>query len=880
MSDNTGTGPAESLDESAELWKARELGSSETPPDISLRRFIWLFRKTWPFMWPMRWHILGANIIFPVVMIAVGTLGGVITGDLWFNKILNGQRLTDAQAFFLFVDDSYLNHHAVSHDALRRGMPPPASQQFSVDIVGAPLSAPDPGLLAGAQADAREKALASLQETLVNTITVEVLGAQREKADAIEELGRATYDILNAATDEEIRWDGQLSDPFVWPWSDVEQRIFFLRANVTVSEQTNVDAIGVEIANAARTAGVSDPEVRVLPRDRIEEMNWQPTDSLVMVNKAGNVHLGELTIRVAGYSNIDQFKGVLARASASLPGIELSGFEMSHAERRTVRNRSIAWFILGSIFGVLVELLFMPYYQSWVWQNVIHYLRVRMIEQVESVSLQFHSDARAGDAIYRVNQDSNQINSALQQVLIGPLLTIYNLLIAVAFVIGFAPLLMWVILAASIPMVMLTWFFTPRLRRRSIANRVANSDLTSRLQETFAANKIVKANRAEQIVLERFRRDSSRALNAALYYRFEMIVLSMLVALVGGLSVIGLEYVMVGWVVSNEQTYLGAAFAWLIGFTLWNLGAFEAARGRVEQVINTKRGIVRWWSMLQDLFIGLERAFYFIDLAPDVTDVEQPEHYPAPIRSVRWSHVNFAYRPAEPVLREVNLEAAVGTMTAIVGQTGSGKSTLMSMLLRLYDPDEGRIEINDVDLRRLRIDDVRSNCAIALQKNVLFTGKIADNISYATLNKTREDVIAAAKVACAHDFIMAMADGYDTELGDRGSKLSSGQRQRLSIARAVIRDTPILILDEPTASLDASTEQQVLRNLAQWGRDKVVFIITHRLSTIRSADQIAVLKDGGIAEVGSHEQLLAEPDGDYSRFIRAETLGAGGQSGE
>ncbi len=452
-------------------------------------------------------------------------------------------------------------------------------------------------------------------------------------------------------------------------------------------------------------------------------------------------------------------------------------------------------------------------------------------------------------------------------------MTIYNLLIAVGFVIGFAPFLLWVILAAAVPMVILTWFFTPRLRQRSIANRVANSDLTSRLQETFAANKIVKANRAEQIVLDRFRRDSSRALNAALYYRFEMIVLSMLVALIGGFAIIGLEYVMVGWVVTNEQTYLGAAFAWLIGFTLWNLGAFEAARGRVEQVINTNRGIVRWWSMLQDLFIGLERAFYFIDLAPDVTDVDEPRTYPEPIRTVRWSDVSFAYQPNAPVLREVNLNANVGTMTAIVGQTGSGKSTLMSMLLRLYDPSKGRIEINGVDLRQLKIEDVRSNCAIALQKNVLFTGKVADNISYATLNKTREDIEAAARVACAHEFIMSMADGYDTELGERGSKLSSGQRQRLSIARAVIRDTPILILDEPTASLDASTEQDVLNNLAGWGRDKMVFIITHRLSTIRNADQIAVLKDGAISEVGSHEQLLSNSDGDYSRFIRAATMG-------
>ena len=198
---------------------------------------------------------------------------------------------------------------------------------------------------------------------------------------------------------------------------------------------------------------------------------------------------------------------------------------------------------------------------------------------------------------------------------------------------------------------------------------------------------------------------------------------------------------------------------------------------------------------------------------------------------------------------------------------------MMSMLLRLYDPQEGRVEVNGVDLTDLKLDDVRSNCSIALQKNILFTGKVADNIAYATEGKSRTDIEEAARIACADEFIRDMDNSYDSELGDRGSKLSSGQRQRLTIARAVIRNTPILILDEPTASLDAKTEQQVLTNLAEWGKDKVVFIITHRLSTIRGADQIAVLKDGQIAEIGTHKELIAR-NGEYHHFVAAETEGA------
>jgi ABC-type multidrug transport system fused ATPase/permease subunit len=197
----------------------------------------------------------------------------------------------------------------------------------------------------------------------------------------------------------------------------------------------------------------------------------------------------------------------------------------------------------------------------------------------------------------------------------------------------------------------------------------------------------------------------------------------------------------------------------------------------------------------------------------------------------------------------------------------------MSMLLRLYDPDQGAVLVNGIDLKRLSVEDIRTNTAIALQKNVLFTGSVADNIGYAIPNIDRDRIVEAAKIACADEFIDELDRGYDTELGERGVKLSTGQRQRLSIARAVVRDTPILILDEPTASLDAVNEKRVLSNLELWGSQRVVFVITHRLSTIREADTIAFLEDGRIAELGSHDELMSREDGRYRRFVRAETSG-------
>jgi ABC-type multidrug transport system fused ATPase/permease subunit len=307
-----------------------------------------------------------------------------------------------------------------------------------------------------------------------------------------------------------------------------------------------------------------------------------------------------------------------------------------------------------------------------------------------------------------------------------------------------------------------------------------------------------------------------------------------------------------------------------IGFTVWNLGSFQNARDHVAGLVEGDSGLVRTWSMLQDLFVGLERAFYLLDLEPAITDPDDLRVFPATIRTVTWHDVHFSFEEGRPVLRGIDMSASAGTITAIVGASGAGKSTLMSTLLRLYDPAQGRIEIDGIDLKDFAIDDLRANTAIALQKNVLFARSVADNIGYAAKAPSLEQIRVAAEVACAHEFIVTLDGGYQTELGERGSKLSTGQRQRLAIARAIVRDTPILILDEPTASLDAETEQRVLANIAAWGPDRVVFIITHRLSTIRSADQIAFLEDGAIAELGTHDDLMAIPGGRYHAFVTAE----------
>ena len=547
--------------------------------------------------------------------------------------------------------------------------------------------------------------------------------------------------------------------------------------------------------------------------------------------------------------------------------------ELTQAQRKTVRNRLVLW---GAISGVVTAIVGMAiwYYSSWVWQSINQNLRVAMVERAESLSLRFHNDSRVGDAIFRVYQDSAMIINLIQGAIISPLVALYWILLGLAFVAAFDPWFALIVVIVGLPIGWLTVASTPRIRRRALANRIANSNLTSRLQEAFAAIKVVKANRAEARVFDRFDRDSVSALDAAYFLRLDMVLLTTAVALLGGSMLILSEYIMVSWVIEGRETFLGALVATFIGFVVWNLGAVQIARGRIEGLAGGARDLLGIWMRMQDLFLALERAFYLLDQEPEVVDPDDPVPFPSPIERVSWRGVQFAYEADRRVLQGIDLDAYAGTVTAIVGSTGTGKSTLMTLLLRLYEPDAGSVEINGVDLRAMAVDDIRANVTIALQKNILFADTVARNIGFGASGAKRSDIEAAARVACADAFIQAMPQGYDTELGERGGKLSAGQRQRLSIARAIVRDTPILILDEPTASLDARNEQQVLANLADWGKGRVIFLITHRLSTIRNADQIALIEGGRIVESGSHDALMAMPDGRYRAFVGAETSGS------
>lgn len=559
---------------------------------------------------------------------------------------------------------------------------------------------------------------------------------------------------------------------------------------------------------------------------------------------------------------------------------------LTDEQRRVVLTRLMIFVaVVATFFLLLFDVLLVSLYEIWIAQRINQNLRVTMIERAEHLSLRYHSHARTGDIIYRVFQDSSMITDLISSWILDPMQQISSWGFAFFILFLFSPTLALLCFITCLPIAWLFVWYTPRIQRRAWIARQSNSDLTSHIQEVSAGIRVLKANQAEGIAIERFNRDSNRALDNAFKLRVEIICMQIAVALIAGTLFIVARYLMAGWSIDKEATWVGgwnineegtmlAGIVALVGIAVWNLGAYQAASSRADTFSGLLGFFTGKWATIQDMAIGLNRAFFLIDLKPDVVDAENPVDMPAPIREVAFRSVRFGYDPDNPVLKNVDLDAHAGTITAIVGATGSGKSTLMSMLLRLYDPDEGSVSINGVDLKEIRIEALRASVAIALQQNVLFATTVAENIGYATKNASREVIESAAKIACADTFIESMEHGYDTELGERGGKLSAGQRQRLTIARAIVRDTPLLILDEPTASLDAETEQQVLANLASWGQGRVLFLVTHRLSTIKNADQIAFLEDGRIVEVGDHDTLMGNPDGRYRNFVFAETEGA------
>ena len=561
----------------------------------------------------------------------------------------------------------------------------------------------------------------------------------------------------------------------------------------------------------------------------------------------------------------------LSDAQASvllLPHTEFVAVEaLSETSRATLLNHFL-------LFTVVITLLSstagsgLAVYKIWILQRVNQHLRMRMVTNAEALSLRHHRDSDTGDAMYRVFQDSAMVTAVIDNIVVVPVIGLTTLCMQGAIAALFSPWFAFLLVTALVTLALGVALANPRLRRASINAREAGAVLYNRVQESFQGIAAIKAYAFEATNSSRFEAESETAVDTGFAIRRDFAAIKTAVS--WGLAVVlfGTDYIATRYVLEGSPVF-GASLLVFFGLsvTTWTVAAHQARRGAVVAFNATFEQLIRVWCLAQDMAMGLGRAFHLLEAQTEVREPDSPVAWPRSPSSINLDDVWFGYDPERPVLRGVTFSARRGEVTALVGPSGSGKTTLTSLLLRLFDPDQGSARIDATPLPALALRDLRGRVAIALQENVLFPTTIRENLRYAAQETPDSALHQALEVASA-GFVFELPDGLDTELGVRGALLSTGQKQRLSIARAVVRDPDVLILDEPTASLDADTERQVIANLRAWARERIVIVITHRLTTVRNADQIAVLDGGAIVESGTHADL-ASTDGVYAALLRA-----------
>jgi ATP-binding cassette, subfamily B, bacterial len=480
-----------------------------------------------------------------------------------------------------------------------------------------------------------------------------------------------------------------------------------------------------------------------------------------------------------------------------------------------------------------------------------------MLATYQRLSLAFHARRTVGDSLSRLTGDSYGVYTITNALLIAPvqhLLTIAAIGV-VAWNLDARLTLLSMVLAPL--MTASAIFFASRLKRRALQAREAESRLMSFVQQTLTSVPIVQAFSSERHNQDRFRALATDA-----------VAVSQRVSVVQGSR--GLIDGLIATAGTAVVLFVGGQGVLAGSLSLGTLLVFLAYVYSLQEAL---MGLHGTFGNLKMAEASIDRVFEVLDAEERLPEVVGAGSLPARVVGhVRLEGVTFGYEPGVAVLRGVDVEARAGEVVAVVGATGVGKSTLVSLIPRFFDPWEGRVSIDGVDVRDVRLASVRAQVAVVLQDPFVLPLTVAENIAYGRPGAGRDEVVAAAVAANADGFVGRLPFGFDTVVGERGLTLSGGEKQRLAIARALLKDAPILILDEPTSALDAATEASILQALERLMRGRTTFIIAHRLSTIRRADKIVVLKDGVVAESGTHDELLAL-GGEYGRF-HAQQLGS------
>jgi ABC-type multidrug transport system fused ATPase/permease subunit len=507
------------------------------------------------------------------------------------------------------------------------------------------------------------------------------------------------------------------------------------------------------------------------------------------------------------------------------------------------------------ILGMGLSLL-NDYLKNVVNSSVILRFKADLFRHFQRLGFRYHDQTTVGDSMYRLDTDTQFI-----AVMVWG--NFRHLTMAVLTLVG----ILWIsfkldwqlalFALASAPITYLAVaLWSVRFKNRIKQQKAMESSANTIVQEVLSCLRVIKAFGTEEREQERFERQSWKALRTSWRLGLLQSFFDTGTSLArrinrSAILLVGALHVLAGKLTIGEllviQTYVSQIHGPLsdLGDTFFDMQVSLASAERTTEVLDTE---------------------------PDIVDRPDALVLDSVTGAITFEDVTFAYQPGQPVLHGISFSASPGEVIAIVGPTGAGKTTLSNLIARFYDPDSGRVTLDGHDLRDLRVRTLRDNIALVIQEPILFTGSIRENISYAQPDAPMDVVISAARDANAHDFISNLPDGYHTHVGQRGVRLSGGERQRIAIARAFLKDSPVLILDEPTSSVDSRTELVILEALDRLMAGRTTFIIAHRLSTIRRADQILVVEAGRVVERGTHGQLM-QRDGLYAEFFRIQAAG-------
>jgi ATP-binding cassette, subfamily B, bacterial MsbA len=494
------------------------------------------------------------------------------------------------------------------------------------------------------------------------------------------------------------------------------------------------------------------------------------------------------------------------------------------------------------------------YLNDYVGLRIINDVRNALNHHFQALSLSFFHRHPTGGLIARVNSDVNLVRYAITDASTSFMKDSVSLavLIVVAFLKDWvlASIAFIVFPASVLPVMRLS----KKIKRFTRRGQISTGTLTALLQESIQGNRIVKAFGMEGYEDQKFREENWRLFKQSLRASRTKAIVAPSMELLASFAIGGVVWYG-GWsVIGGGRTQ----------------GEFMAFMAAMFLMYAPFKSLTRTYTAVHQGLVGAERVFEILDETPQIQDKLDAKDAKPFSKSIQFHDVGFAYADT-PVLKHIDLTIGAGQMIALVGMSGVGKSTLVDLVPRFYDVKSGRIALDGVDIRDLTVRSLRAQIGIVSQHTFLFNDSVKNNIAYGDPARTVDDVIAAAKAANAHEFICALPKGYDSVIGELGMQLSGGQRQRLAIARALLKDAPILILDEATSSLDAESERLVQEALENLMTTRTTIVVAHRLSTIRKADRIVVLVDGTIAEEGTHEQLL-EKNGEYSRLYALQML--------